>query len=804
MKRRHSLAGRERDQARSSKRRAIQATASNDDSHASDEGLAIKLGDEPTADLTTYVQAVTGDQENIAVTQLLNADISHIICAWESNKYGDCDQKQVMQAFGGSLEDFVKFIKNQENEEHQQGLVHLFADVFGKQRQQANLSVCILAEGLGHALGKRKLDEFLKKTEFFAEVKDAAAKGANIRKRIEGARKVVRASWPPAAREHPFIQWFTGGNTTEQRAKEFLTFVNKNRDWTTIAPLLSKSIIYRLQHPGKGKSPDKRLMPIDLKAIADEHEDEIAAIYLQSSKTIAWLGWRLVSITGDDEVAPNPELMRHLRAGGNLQPDRQASTPDQPPQKELRRSSRQSTKTDLVWPEQLASKHNSSNRLADNPKPALTPGEKSDSTSHLRSTSLVEPPNKSSTHKKSSRLGFAVTKSTSDSTPTSSSPAIVPDDTSNDSDVQSEHTDQDGSQYVCPELNNHDKACPHDVEKRLIHIVQDAHIMVSDTDQQVQYLQYYVAQREDRDEPPLCHKHLRLFKGRVFGFQNNKGSREDHDKALMRMHSKGLADLDRYRHSNGHLFTRASLPDLPSDVLGPYRFQTHQSFNKTKLPLSLDEIMMSESSKFNHARDAIWQRLGLSTQDWEAWEKDGNLITGQIFHWWKDFDYGSKEHPNLLALAMEEIAMYRWHQRNVRGKSNIGWGRSMVHGLCQQLMRMDPCYWLLYVCCRPDSAVPLVSYSYYCKDQHPAVGKLESNLGKEFRHLDFNIENMNEEGGGKNMAQGSLSLRDEERDDCTILIPKMHVPSNWNEWTSRLLDRRDVTSAKVEDIDSTM
>lgn len=303
--------------------------------------------------LSISPKAAGGVQENIAVTQLLNLDISHIIRAWESKKYGNCDQKQVTQAFGGSLEDFVKFIKNQENEEHQQGLVYLFADVFGKQRQQANLSVCILTEGLGHALGKRKRDEFLKKTEFFAEVKDAAAKGANIRKRIEGARKVVRASWPKAGQEHPFIQWFTGGNTTEQRTKEFLTFVNKNRDWTTIAPLLSKSIIYRLQHPGKGKSPDKRLMPIDLKAVADEHEDEIAAIDLQSSKTIAWLEKNglevgehqflrpcssknittsqirldeptLSETAVDDAAVPNPGPVRPLRAGGNPEPDRQA------------------------------------------------------------------------------------------------------------------------------------------------------------------------------------------------------------------------------------------------------------------------------------------------------------------------------------------------------------------------------------------------------------------------------------------------------------------------------------------------
>ena len=73
--------------------------------------------------------------------------------------------------------------------------------------------------------------------------------------------------------------------------------------------------------------------------------------------------------------------------------------------------------------------------------------------------------------------------------------------------------------------------------------------------------------------------------------------------------------------------------------------------------------------------------------------------------------------------------MYRAHLRKVNGKDNFGWLRKVYHGPCQQAMRQDPVYYLVYCALRPDRNVNLVSYPYYAKYQVP--GDQTS-----FRHID--------------------------------------------------------------------
>lgn len=44
----------------------------------------------------------------------------------------------------------------------------------------------------------------------------------------------------------------------------------------------------------------------------------------------------------------------------------------------------------------------------------------------------------------------------------------------------------------------------------------------------------------------------------------------------------------------------------------------------------------------------------------------------------------------------------------------------------------------------------------------------------EFRHIDINIDRCAKEGHGKNMIQGSVSFDDEDNENCTIIVPRMH------------------------------
>jgi hypothetical protein len=43
-----------------------------------------------------------------------------------------------------------------------------------------------------------------------------------------------------------------------------------------------------------------------------------------------------------------------------------------------------------------------------------------------------------------------------------------------------------------------------------------------------------------------------------------------------------------------------------------------------------------------------------------------------------------------------------------------------------------------------------------------------------FRHIDINIKDLAKSGRGANMIQGTVSLDDEQIDDCTMILPGMH------------------------------
>ena len=111
--------------------------------------------------------------------------------------------------------------------------------------------------------------------------------------------------------------------------------------------------------------------------------------------------------------------------------------------------------------------------------------------------------------------------------------------------------------------------------------------------------------------------------------------------------------------------------------------------------------------------------------------------------------------------------MYECHLRDRPGNPNIGWLRSMYHGLIQQIVRQSPAYYLAYVMLRPDHASKFISYPYYSKSQ-----KAGQSAG--FRHIDLNIPKLVNESKGANMIQGSVSLSTEDPTDCTELLLGMH------------------------------
>ncbi|KAF7512802.1 hypothetical protein GJ744_000369 [Endocarpon pusillum] len=129
---------------------------------------------------------------------------------------------------------------------------------------------------------------------------------------------------------------------------------------------------------------------------------------------------------------------------------------------------------------------------------------------------------------------------------------------------------------------------------------------------------------------------------------------------------------------------------------------------------------------------------------------------------------GEEHESGIGPLIEEEFLMYEHHQREINGRSNKGWLRTMVYSLVQQLVRQDPEYYILYVAARPDHNPRLVSYPYYTEFARPGDSTI-------FRHVDMNIPELLATGQGGNIVQGSVSLDVETAvTGCTEIVPGMH------------------------------
>ena len=135
--------------------------------------------------------------------------------------------------------------------------------------------------------------------------------------------------------------------------------------------------------------------------------------------------------------------------------------------------------------------------------------------------------------------------------------------------------------------------------------------------------------------------------------------------------------------------------------------------------------------------------------------------------------------------------MYHHHLREINGKKNIGWLRNMFFSITQQLMRQDPAYYMFYAALRPDSAWRLVSYPYYAKYSVPGDGTY-------FCHIDLNIPDLLANARGASMIQGTVSLDEEDHDNCTFILPGMQ--HKLGQWWERVKGRGQETSGYVHRI----
>ena len=91
----------------------------------------------------------------------------------------------------------------------------------------------------------------------------------------------------------------------------------------------------------------------------------------------------------------------------------------------------------------------------------------------------------------------------------------------------------------------------------------------------------------------------------------------------------------------------------------------------------------------------------------------------------------------------------------------------MFYSLIQQLVWQDPIYYALVVAAQLDKNTQLICYPYYIKYQVEG-----ESIG--FTHFNINVDEFVKIGCGKNIIQGSLSLDNENEDNCTLLVLRFH------------------------------
>lgn len=194
---------------------------------------------------------------------------------------------------------------------------------------------------------------------------------------------------------------------------------------------------------------------------------------------------------------------------------------------------------------------------------------------------------------------------------------------------------------------------------------------------------------------------------------------------------------------------------------------------------------------FNLA-DICTRIYGTPSSAYQQWEEEfdrtGNVTLPKLFGWLEDDISGLEGAPvlseilgqpvtSLMQLMHLEFDMYDYHYTPAISKPRLGWSRNMFQSLTQQLVRQDVCYYAAYVAIRPDHAWRLMAFPYYTKSAYPgeATG---------FTHIDLNIGDFLATGRGGNAVQGSVSFTDEDSENCTIVLRKMHL--HLEEWWSKI------------------
>src|SRR5262245_17997285 len=169
----------------------------------------------------------------------------------------------------------------------------------------------------------------------------------------------------------------------------------------------------------------------------------------------------------------------------------------------------------------------------------------------------------------------------------------------------------------------------------------------------------------------------------------------------------------------------------------------------------------------------------------EAFFEDGNVIVKGVFDW-------IVKDAELMAMVEAEFDMYRHHLRVQNRGGKLGWCRNMWHSLVQQAIRQDPAAYALNVAARGDRRWRLVSHPYYTR-----YVKVGDSTG--FEHIDLNIPALLSRGRGANVVQTAVSMDEEWKGGCTIVVPGFH--KKISEWWGQVESRGEAKNGLTHRVD---
>ncbi|KAJ5552094.1 hypothetical protein N7494_001472 [Penicillium frequentans] len=354
-----------------------------------------------------------------------------------------------------------------------------------------------------------------------------------------------------------------------------------------------------------------------------------------------------------------------------------------------------------------------------------------------------------------------------------------------DLDSESEFSEPNSTSDINDQTND---TCKCRLPYRLQHALQKKGNLTNAKPVPLALLHTVSSKTEALDPKSICSRHLRLlaqWQGLQIHNVKDGDLRQRLQTVLQEREQIGnLKARDPFRL----WFTKASRPAHPMDDLGVYQF--HSSPPPTDFSHQVANLPFREL--FYRCRGVL-PPSEVEASITSAWSKDGSVLIPGLFDWLRltRVEYPSgldwlrskgEEYPSsLLPLINTEYDMYAWHCRKIDGRSNLGWGRNQIHSLSQQLIRQDLAYYACYVWFRPDHAWRLISYPYYTKNT-------KEGEHTQFHHIDINVPRFLATGRGANSIQGSVSLSDENPQNCTEILPGFHhqLRSFWTDLQARV------------------